>query len=658
MSASALNPEVVVITATALIALAGLAGLVIRPATFSQKLAAAITVPASALGFGAAVLILVRRAHAAYAIDWSLPFGPCEIGFDPLTSFFLLPIFLVTFCGALYGLGYWPAAHHRSTAPGVTFFYGLLPSAMAMVVMARNGALLLISWEIMALSAFFLLVTEHADQEVRKAGTVYLLTTHTGSAALIILFSLLHATTGSFLFPPQGALAVTGPAATVMFLLALTGFGAKAGIMPLHFWLPSAHANAPSHASAMMSGVMLKMGIYGILRFLTFCPHKPLWWGGLLIVAGILSALLGICFAAVQTDIKRLLAYSSIENIGIITTGIGMAMIGEATATPSLVLLGLSGALLHVLNHSLFKPLLFLGAGGIIHSTGTRVISRMGSLAKTMRTSALLFFVGSIAICGLPPLNGFAGEFLLYVGFFREAFAPIPVMVLGVPALGLVGGMAAITFVKLYGMVYLGASRSEEAAHPHELPRVMLIPMGILALLCLVGGMVPALFLALVQPVTGVLAPAAVSGAALPASFALFPLFGAGLIAAAAVVWLLARTTIGKRGAAADGTWGCGYLAPTPRMQYTGAGFSEFWAGITRALSRCITGKPAPEGIAPHREPFTYVPEETVLERIIRPLFDVTGIGCAFIRRLQHGQLHIYMLYIFVTLILLITWVR
>ena len=658
MSASTLNPATAIITATTLIALSGLAGLIIRPATFSQKLAAMITIPAAMLGFCASLLMLVRRGYAGYVLDWSLPFGVCEIGLDPLSSFFLLPIFLVTLCGSLYGLGYWPAAHHRTTVPGVTFFYGLLPSAMAMVVMARNGALLLISWEIMALSAFFLLVTEHTNREVRKASTVYLLTTHTGSAALIILFSLLHAVTGTFLFPGQGGLAVSGQTATLMFCLALFGFGAKAGIMPLHFWLPSAHANAPSHASAMMSGVMLKMGIYGILRFLTFCPHKPLWWGGLIIMAGLLSALLGICFAAVQTDIKRLLAYSSIENIGIITTGIGMAMIGEATATPSLVLLGLSGGLLHVLNHSLFKPLLFFGAGGIIHSTGTRVISRMGGLAKGMRTSSLLFFAGSMAICGLPPLNGFAGEFLIYLGFFREALAPIPVLVLGVPALGLVGGMAAITFVKLYGMVYLGAPRSREAAHPHELSSVMLIPMGLLAFLCLVGGLVPTLFLVLVQPVIAMLAPAAVTGARLPASFALFPLFGMGLIAAATIIWILVRTTMSNRGVGADSTWGCGYLAPTARMQYTGAAFSEFWANLTHGLSRCMTRKPAPAGIAPDAELFYHAPEETILERIIRPLFELAGIGCAFIRRLQHGRLHIYMLYIFITLILLIAWVR
>jgi hydrogenase-4 component B len=656
--ASTLNPESVIFAATALIALSGLAGLIIRPAPLGQKLATLITIPASAAGFCAAVLMLLSQGHASYVLDWSLPFGSCEIGLDPLSSFFLLPVFLVTCCGSLYGLGYWPAARHRATAPGVTFFYGLLASSMAMVVMARNGALLLISWEIMALSAFFLIVTDQTDREVRRAGMVYLLTTHTGSAALIILFSLLNAATGSFLFPPQGTLAVSGQTASLMFLLALFGFGAKAGIMPMHFWLPSAHANAPSHASALMSGVMLKMGIYGILRFLTFCPQMPLWWGGTLLTAGLVSALLGICFAAVQTDIKRLLAYSSIENIGIITTGIGMALIGEATATPSLVLLGLSGGLLHLLNHSLFKPLLFFGAGGIIHSTGTRVISRMGGVAKGMGTSALLFFIGSLAISGLPPLNGFAGEFLLYIGFFREALAPIPVLALGVPALGLVGGMAAITFVKLYGTVYLGTPRSEQAASPHELPGVMLFPMGVMAFLCIVGGIVPALFLNLVLPVVTMLTSDAASGALLPHSFTLFPLFGAALVVSAAVIWLMIRGALNRRGIEESGTWGCGYAAPTPRMQYTGASFSEFWAGLTRSLSRCSMRKPAPAGIAPLEATFFYEPEETLLERIIRPVLELTGIGCAFLRRLQHGQLHLYVLYIFITLILLMAWVR
>jgi hydrogenase-4 component B len=218
--------------------------------------------------------------------------------------------------------------------------------------------------------------------------------------------------------------------------------------------------------------------------------------------------------------------------------------------------------------------------------------------------------------------------------------------------------MAAITFVKLFGMVYLGTPRSQSAAPPHEIPGAMLLPMGIMACLCLMGGLAPALFLALVQPVVATLAPSAVSGAQIPASFALFPLFGLALIAGAAAVWLTVRKIIGHKGVAEDGTWGCGYLAPTPRMQYTGAAFSEFWASLTRSISRSITRKPVPVGIVPPAAAFSYQPEETLLENFIRPLLEMAGIGCAFLRRLQHGQLHLYVLYIFIALILLIAWVR
>jgi hydrogenase-4 component B len=319
----------------------------------------------------------------------------------------------------------------------------------------------------------------------------------------------------------------------------------------------------------------------------------------------------------------------------------------------------LAGGLLHILNHSLFKPLLFFGAGGIIHSTGTRIISRMGGLAKGMGISSILFFIGAIAICGLPPLNGFSGEFLLYLGFFREAMNPAPILALGVPALGLVGGMAAITFVKLYGMVFLGAPRSPEPLQPHELPKTMLIPMLVLALFCVAGGVAPLLFMAMVRPVIAMLTPLSSSYVNhIPKSLSLFPIFGCAIAIAALIIWLIARSAIKGRKAGVESTWGCGYLSPTPRMQYTGGSFSEFWGTLTAPLSRTITRAPAPAGIAPQAEPFIYEPEETLLEKILRPIFYLTGVGCAFIRRLQHGQLHIYMLYIFITLILLISWVR
>lgn len=636
------------------ISFAGLTGLVIRPASVGQKLATLISCCASLLGAASTVRLLTSQTQMTATVNWTLPFGACTVGIDPLTAFFLLPIFVVTFCGALYGLGYWPAAHHASTAPVVTFFFHLLSSSMIGVVTARNGPLFLIAWEVMALSAFFLLVTEHSRREVRDAGLVYLLTTHTGTLALFIFFAVLCHVTGTFSFPSQGALSISAPLTVALFVLALMGFGAKAGIMPLHFWLPSAHANAPSHGSAMMSGVMLKMGIYGIIRFLTFLPKIPLWFGVVVLCAGLVSALLGICSAAIQTDIKRLLAYSSIENIGIIVTGIGMAMIGKATDNPALILLGFSGAFLHVLNHSLFKPLLFFGAGGVIHSCGTRLISRMGGLAKTMRTSSVFFIIGCLAIAGLPPLNGFAGEFLLYTGFFHETLAPLPIMALGIPALGLVGGMATITFVKLYGTVFLGTARTPGASRPHELQAAMLIPMGLLTVACLIGGLVPALALKLVHPVVLMLAPSLASGstsALLTAPLSYFPLFGTAIIVATLGVWLLLKRA--TRRAASAPTWGCGYLAATPRMQYTGVGFSESWASITRSISRGIPRRPALHGVIPAEAAFRFVAEETLLVKGLHPLFRTTDAAFSVLRRLQNGQLHLYVLYIFVTLVLL-----
>ncbi|MEI6704251.1 MAG: proton-conducting transporter membrane subunit, partial [Deltaproteobacteria bacterium] len=414
------DPASVALVAALVIGCAGIPGLFLRKPGPGQIISATATILAALAGVPASLMLLFSHKTTTYSLGWSLPFGPCELVIDPLSAFFLLPVFLVSAAGSLFAVGYWPAAEHRATERGLTFFYGILASSMAILLMSRNGVFFIMVWEIMAISAYFLLVTEHEREDVRRAGIVYLIATHTGTAALFVYFSLLAAQTGSFMLPAAGSLSALSPIATIIALSAFIGFGAKAGIMPLHIWLPSAHANAPSHVSAMMSGVMLKMGLYGIFRTLTFFHDLPLLWGALLTVAGITSALLGITFAVAQRDMKRLLACSSIENIGIITTGFGVAMLGISSNNASLTYLGITSALLHILNHSFFKPLLFLGSGVIIHASGTRDMNRMGGLARGMPRTALLFLVGSVAICGIPPLNGFVSEFLLYFGFFRQ----------------------------------------------------------------------------------------------------------------------------------------------------------------------------------------------------------------------------------------------
>lgn len=648
------DPALLVLIAIPLTACSGVLGFLPGTGAAGQRLATLAAVAAALLGLPAAIFMLLTGRTAAYAIAWNLPFDTCLIALDPLSLLFIIPVFLVFACGSVYANGYWPAASHRSTEPVLRFFYGILAAAMAMVVVSRNGVLFLIAWEIMAMAGYFLLVIEHDEADVLKAGIVYLIATHIGTAALIVLFSLLRLHTSTFQFPGQGGLHVAS--ASLLFIAALIGFGSKAGLMPLHTWLPSAHANAPSHVSAILSGVMLKMGVYGLLRFLFFVPGRPLWWGILLASAGLASAFLGICLAASQRDIKRLLAYSSIENIGIILTGVGMAMIGETTGNAGLAFLGMAGALLHLLNHSLFKPLLFFCAGSVIHASGTREMDRMGGLAKRMRWSAGLTLCGAIAISGLPPFNGFVGEFLLYIGFFGEARAPLPYVVLGAPILALVGGVALICFVKLYGAVFLGNPRSEQAARSHEAPLFMLAPMFLLAALCLLGGLFPQLPMALVTPVLTTLAPAAARLGDPPVQMVWFTFAGIGVFGMAALIAFIIRGRLRTMPEARSGTWGCGYLNPSPRMEYTGTAFSEILTTLLGGIVRTRVRLTGVSGYAPAPAAFSYKPEETILERMVLPLFHVMGICFAFCRRLQHGQSHVYISYIFVTLVLLMLW--
>lgn len=654
------DPALVALSAALVIGCAGIPGLFIQKPGPGQVLAAVATILAALAGVPAALMLIFSHATTTYLLEWGLPFGPCELVIDPLSAFFLLPVFIVAAAGSLFALGYWPAAEHRTTERGLTFFYGLLASSMAILLMARNGVFFLMVWETMALSAYFLLITEHERKEVRRAGKVYLIATHTGTAALFVCFSLLAAQTGSFLLPAAGSLSALAPLAPVIALAAFIGFGAKAGIMPFHIWLPSAHANAPSHVSAMMSGVMLKMGLYGIVRTLTCFHDPPLLWGVVLTVSGIASALLGIVCAVAQRDLKRLLACSSIENIGIITTGLGIALLGVSNRMPVLVYLGMAGALLHILNHSFFKPLLFLGSGVIIHSTGTRELNLMGGLGKGMPRVTLLFLVGSVAICGIPPLNGFVSEFLLYLGFFSQLKAGgLSSLVLLAPVLALVGGLAMVAFTKLFSSVFLGTPRTPAAAHPHEAGVTMLAPMAFFALLCILIGVLPQLALRLVSPVIAAFHPQAVSpslSAEYGAILGRLSLAGVLLVSAALVVALFWKWRLGKGRVSSASTWGCGYQRGTARMQYGGTAFSELAVSVFDGIMRQRIERPTLNGLFPKKSHCRDLPTETLLERIIVPLFSLAGVSFAFLRRLQHGQMHMYMMYIFVTLFILMLW--
>ena len=370
-------------------------------------------------------------------------------------------------------------------------------------------------------------------------------------------------------------------AANICFILALIGFGTKAGIMPFHVWLPVAHPAAPSPVSAIMSGVMIKTGIYGLVRTLTFLGMPPLWWGYLLLAIGIVSGVLGVLFALAQHDLKRLLAYHSVENIGIIIIGLGVGMIGWSSGMPVVAALGFAGALLHVINHALFKGLLFLGAGSVFHSTHNLEIDHLGGLIKKMPYTGLFFLIGAVAISGLPPLNGFVSEFIIYIASFSGAMSMSPysslALIGAIAGLALIGGLAAACFTKAFGIVFLGEPRSKDAENAHESSTWMTIPMMILAAACIAIGLLGAAVIQVISPVIGVVLGNPHTGEIrIAANYLLYVTAGSTVFIVCLVAIaglrsiLISRHSVGK-----SVTWDCGYAAPTARMQYTASSFAQ-----------------------------------------------------------------------------------
>jgi len=640
-------------------AASGIPLLLHRGSGAAQRLAASLMLAGSLIGATGALCALLFPAGSTYLIATGLPFGSFEIGVDPLSAFFLLPMFIVTGCSAVYGVGYWPAARHPGNAGKLTFFLGILAASLTTLLLARNTVLFLVSWEVMAFAAFFALTAEDEKPQVREAGVLYLITAHLGALALFAMFSLLKGETGAYLFPVQGSLSAQGGVATAIFLTALLGFGLKAGIMPLHIWLPSAHANAPSHISAILSGVVLKTGIYGMMRVFSAFTDLPLWWGGTVLLLGGISAVLGVAFAIGQHDLKRLLAYHSIENIGIIVMGLGMALIGESQGKPALMVLGVGGALLHVMNHALFKALLFFAAGSVIHATGTRQIDLLGGVARRLPYSSLFFLVGAVAICGLPPLNGFVSELMIYLGSFTAVrsyggiAATLPAM--AAPVLALVGGLAVACFVKVFGVVFLGVPRSPEHAAGHEASAGMLSPMALLCVSCAVIGLAPGL---IAYPLDNAIlcyrASLAPQGIANLVPFGWLSLLALGLLATAALVALFMSRRAARLPRQAAPTWGCGYLRPESRMQYTASSFGATLVSWFGMVLRPESHREEVEGLFPGPGRLeTHLPE-TVLQRIYLPFLEYLFLKTAPVRKLQHGKLNIYIFYSFLTLVLLL----
>ncbi|MDA1097216.1 MAG: proton-conducting transporter membrane subunit, partial [Chloroflexi bacterium] len=469
---------------------------------------ASTAVAGSVLGLGVSVRALFADQTWQVRWDWNVPYGEIAFGIDPLSSFFLILLFALTAVTAAYGA----LDRSETFSGGAWFFFNVMVAAIALVLTARNGVLFLIAWEVMALASFFLITMDHRKrQDVRIAGRTYIVATHIGTALLLVMFALLGSEAGSLDFDDFGrAGAVPGATASAVFLLALGGFGSKAGLVPFHVWMPEAYSAAPGHAAALIAGVMSKIGIYGLLRVLTFLDPYPAWWGVALIVVGLVSGLFGILFAMAQEDFRRLLAYSSIENLGIVTLAVGVGVWGASQGLPIVALPAFAGALMHVAGHATVKALLFMVASAVYREAKSLDMDRLGGLMKRMPATGVVFLVGAASIAGLPPLGGFAGEFLIVLGGYRGILAAdtaqVAVLAVSIAGIGLIGGLAALTFAKAFGMMFLGSSRTDAGLEARDPRWRSLAPAGLLAIVLVAIGVFAPFFVRIVIPAAAPLA--------------------------------------------------------------------------------------------------------------------------------------------------------
>lgn len=562
---------------------------------------------------------------------------------DGLSAWFMVLLGLVGGLGAIYARGYWPDDAHADSAARGRLWWGVMILSMGFVLLSSNGLHFLIAWELFALSGFFLITLDRQRREIRAAGWLYLAASHAGTLCLFAFFAALAGRTGSWELGPMRAHPELGP----LFWLAFAGFAVKAGLFPLHIWLPSAHANAPSHVSALMSGVAIKMGVYGLIRFSGWLP-TPAAVGWTITGIGAATALLGIALALAQNDLKRLLAYCSVENVGIIAVGLGGGLLGAADGDAGWGRLLLAGALLHVWNHGLFKALLFFAAGSVLHATGTREMSRLGGLWRSMPWTAALFTIGAMAVSGLPPLNGFVSEWMIYLGLFDVVAGRSPAAWAAMPAvlmLALAGALALAAFVKAGAVVFLGAPRTRVAAQSHECGGSMRGAMVVLAAGCLAIGLAPAVFWPAAGRAVAAWNPPWAAGAP-PAPLPTLGLANAVLVtlalAAGAGLWASARA----RGLRRSLTWDCGYASPAARMQYTGGAMAAIavgWFGWIFGAERRQRRPRGPFPAGAHR--IERMPE-AVLERLIGPVAGAVMQVAGAARQLQHGRLQYYLVYL------------
>ena len=632
---------------------------------------------ASLIGITLGVGGLLASEPLTVSIVSPIPLLAFAIRLDPLASFFVLTISLAGLAASIYAMGYLKEFHGRVSVAALAALTNAFLLSMTLVVIADNGVFFLMAWELMSLASYFLVVTEHEKADVRHAGFFYLVMTHVGTAFVVLTYLILFQSAGSFSFEsfrhpeqslPEGM-------RTLVFLAALIGFGTKAGIVPLHVWLPYAHPAAPSHISALMSGVMIKTAIYALIRvYFDFLGGQfPWWWGFTILLVGTLSALLGVMYALMEHDLKRLLAFHSVENIGIILMGIGAGMIFQTYGLTEFAALGLLAALYHTINHALFKALLFLGAGSLLYATHTRNMEEYGGLLKRMPWTGLFFLVGAVSISALPPTNGFVSEWLLFQTLFLSVQLPALFLKLMLPIaaaiLALTGVLALVCFAKAFGISFLALPRSTHARQAEEVPIAMRIGMGILALLCVGLGLAPMIVVPLLDRIIGPLTGVSISDKVLALdgwalapvnmefSSLSTPVLSAMLIVGGLLGLLLAFLFGGRLMTRSYKTWGCG-VNLSPRTEYTATGFAQ---PIKRVFSTIY--QPTVTLETEFLEESRYFAKHRRFELHIEPTFEKylydpvvrVFLGIADrLRILQAGSLHLYLTYIFVTLVILL----
>lgn len=608
---------------------------------------------ATILGLIPTITVLFNNEKLLKTLNFNGLIGNVNFVLDALSAFFVLIILVISFLAIIYSIKY--LEPYKKDISSHYFFLGLFIPAMILVVTVQNILFFLICWEIMSLSSFFLLLFDSEKKEVRQIAINYLITMQIGVLFLFIGFILLNLSTSSLDFA-----SFQGHISNAIFIFLLIGFGIKAGVIPFHTWLPRAHPIAPSHISAVMSGIMIKTGIYGVLRILTFVASPSLLLSYLVLVIGIVSAFFGILYAITQRDYKKMLAYSSIENIGIIAISLGIAMLGLSYHNQFMTNLGFMGVFAHILNHSIFKSLLFLAAGSVLSKTHTTDCEQLGGLIKSMPYTASLFLIGSLAICALPPFNGFIGEFLIYLamlnGISTENHFLFPVLIISIGILAFVGAMVLIAFTNIFSSIFLGSPRSEIASEVTEdNPKSMLIPIGILAGLSLLIGLFPQYFMQIVLNPVNIFLPLHLNFP--PQVLSNISIFNVTLFITVGAILLVRKLLLKNKTVTIYKTWTCGYDKLNAKMQYSNYSFSRPFLGfLTPFFIRELDFKSIKE-LFPKRTHFKSKTIDIFEYYLIRPIINFDKFIIQKFYWVQSGNVQKYLLYGLIFLLLVIIWV-